>query len=292
MKSLLILILIFGLNCKTKNEDCRTNNSCPIFYPKLAVEVFDTTGKLQDWYITSGQKIILLTSKEGKRKKVQFDEYFLPLEKILYKDKEFFIPTNLITLGDIVRVANPEGIKIKESPNDESKNIGEIPFNTKVEIFSHQERIDKKESKYYKVKSPDGFSNYGWVKISDLSDGDYDASLFQKKISELLKDVTIEFTELVENHGIKIKSLPGELYKPSCTINGKECYASTYIKDEMDYNKVIPYLMYDILLTPEFRAASSDFYCKLNHIELATQFQFMENNIFNGHISCESLNED
>ena len=284
MKYILLLPIVFFFHCN-KLQDCRSNNSCPIFYPENRVFKYDLNGnKINDYGIDRNQKITILTSKDGIQEKIIKNN--LEFIKILYEGQELLYPSKKIPIGKIVRIANGKDIQIKENPDLKSKTIGELSFNSTVEILSEQERTNNKIGEFYKIKSPKNNTNVGWVLISDLTDGDYEASLYKKTISEILGNLTIELTDSYDSNSFIITSNPNELEKPNCLIKGNECYATTYIREEY-YDNQPANLSYLINLTPNKAYGSPpDYICSMNHSELVRYFPLPKKDLFKGEISC------
>ncbi|MCW7503555.1 SH3 domain-containing protein [Leptospira paudalimensis] len=288
MKFLLLLPIVFFFNC-SKLQDCRSNNSCPIFYPENSEFKYDLNGnKINDYGIDRNEKITVLTSKDGIQEKIIKND--LELVKILYEDKEFLYPSKKIPIGKLIRIANEKGIQIKENPDLKSKTIGEMSFNSTVEILSEQARENNKIGEFYKIKSPKNNKNIGWVLISDLTDGDYEASLYKKTISEILGHLTIELTDSSDSNSFIITSNPNELEKPNCIIKGNECFATTYINEEYNDNKPAN-LSYLINLTQNKPYGSPpDYICSMDHSQLVRYFPLPKKDLFKGEIGCDESN--
>jgi len=112
MKFLLLLPIAFFFNCN-RIQDCRSNNSCPIFYTKSNEFTYDLKGnQLNNYDIGTNQKITILTSKDGIQEKTIIND--LELIKILHEGKEFLYPSRKISIGKLVRISNLKGGKIKE----------------------------------------------------------------------------------------------------------------------------------------------------------------------------------
>ncbi|PKA10481.1 hypothetical protein CH372_19160 [Leptospira meyeri] len=286
MKYLLLVIIALFFNCN-KIQDCRSNNSCPIFYIKSAEFTYDLKGnQLNDYLINENQKITILTSKEGIQEKKIIND--LKLIKILHEGKEFLYPSRKITIGKLVRIANLDGVQIKENPDLKSKTITELAYNSTVEIFSEQERTNNNEGQFYKIKSPQTFSNIGWVLISDLTDGDYESSLYKKTISEILNNLSIELTDSFDDNSFVITSNPNELDKPNCKIKGKVCYAKYTPREEESYDHQPAELSYLIDLTPDKGYGSPpDYICNMSHSELVKKFPLQNKNLFKEEIRCD-----
>ncbi|TGK55730.1 SH3 domain-containing protein [Leptospira kanakyensis] len=289
MKYLLLLPIAFFFNCN-KIQDCRSNNSCPIFYPKNSEFKYDLNGnQINDYGIDRNQKITILTSKDGIQEKIIKNE--LELVKILFEEKEFLYPSKKITIGKLVRIANLKGVQIKENPDLKSKTIGELSYNSTVEIFSEQERKNNILGEFYKIKSPKSYTNIGWVLISDLTDGDYEASLYKKTISEILSNLTVNLTDSSDSNSFIITSNPNELEKPNCLIKGKECYAKYTSREEESYDHQPAELSYWIDLTPDKGFDSPpDYICRMEHSLLVGYFPLPKKDIFKEEISCDKYN--
>lgn len=284
-----LFILLFLIECKYFHNDCRRNDSCPIFYFADDESVYDIKGETLDRVrVPKGAKFLILTDSdgnlilgEGEKGKTHY--------KALYGDKEIFLWEHYSQYRKAIRVIPSSGVELKEQPNLTSKTITKIPFNATVQLISESDNspVPRGATDWKKVQIQE---SVGWILGKDLTEEDYDAKLFGKTIEQIIPNLIFNVSDSMYDVTLKWRGLNFE--EAECKIKNEICSVSISINKEST-NSDSEYLYVGINTegVDEYTTITEDsqiFYCKMIREHLLEAYtKYREKSLISPFMNCE-----